>query len=113
MSVRRDARTIWLERGAIQAGGRLARSSAGLDGHSVFGSLVASAPRITRELVDACRLIASGEGATGVTAPPGLLVARYLGDSTEAAGTYFKQLWQCMRFRVNGREAHVPRIWNT
>ena len=113
MSVRRDARTIWLEQGSIQAGGRLARSSAGLDGHSVFGSLIASAPGITRELIDACRLVAAGEGATAVTAPPGLLVARYLGDSTEAARTYFKRLWQCMRFTLNGREAHVPRIWNT
>jgi urease accessory protein len=111
--IRRDEQTVWLEQGAIDAGGRVGRAPAGLGGRSVFGSLIASAAGMTRELVNACRLKRAASGATSVTAPPGLLVARYLGDSTEAARNYFEELWACIRAPVNGHAACRPRIWST
>jgi urease accessory protein len=47
------------------------------------------------------------------TVLPGLLVARYLGDSTEEAFDQFRSLWCLLRPAVLGREAVEPRIWST
>jgi urease accessory protein len=44
---------------------------------------------------------------------PGLLIARYLGHSSEAARAWFSQLWHLLRPALLGREAIPPRIWNT
>jgi urease accessory protein len=49
----------------------------------------------------------------GVTALPDMLVARYLGHSSEAARQWFVALWQRLRPALIGREAQLPRIWNT
>jgi len=40
-------------------------------------------------------------------------VARYLGHSSEAARQWFVALWQALRPALIGREAQLPRIWNT
>ena len=48
-----------------------------------------------------------------VTQLPGLLVARYLGDSSEAALRAFTALWKVLRPSVVGRAAVEPRIWRT
>ena len=49
----------------------------------------------------------------GITAPPGLLIARYLGDNSEAARLWFAELWKILRPACCGRPAVLPRIWNT
>ena len=49
----------------------------------------------------------------GITALPGVLVARYLGDNSEAARLWFARLWQTLRPACCGRPAVPPRIWNT
>ena len=48
-----------------------------------------------------------------MTLLPGILVARYLGTSSEAAKRYFAKLWSILRPAVSGREAIEPRIWRT
>jgi urease accessory protein len=48
-----------------------------------------------------------------VTQLPGLLVARYLGDSSEQALRAFTALWKLVRPSVCGRAAIEPRIWST
>jgi urease accessory protein len=53
----------------------------------------------------------SGRGA--VTLLPGILLARYLGDSSEAARRYFIALWRILRPALTGRDAIEPRIWRT
>ncbi len=110
--IRRGNRLAWLERGHIAPGSRVASSDAGLAGHSVFGTLVA-AGTIDDECLAACRneVPRTGEGA--VTRLPGLLVARYRGDSSEAVRMYFTALWTCLREPVLGRAAVPPRIWST
>jgi urease accessory protein len=40
-------------------------------------------------------------------------VARYRGDSSEAARAYFTALWKRLRAPLTGREAVEPRIWRT
>jgi urease accessory protein len=49
----------------------------------------------------------------GITALPGLLVARYLGDNSEAARLWFAELWKVLRPACCGRPAVIPRILNT
>jgi len=44
---------------------------------------------------------------------PGMLVARYLGNSSEAARLWFADLWAVLRPACCGRPAVTPRIWNT
>ncbi len=113
MAVVREGKPLWLERGHIDAGGLRMRSPAGLAGHSVCGTLIAVADHVQTVDMTACRAIAAKSGATAVTRLPGVLVARYLGDSSEAAKQYFVALWQTLRPVVVGREAVLPRIWNT
>ena len=48
-----------------------------------------------------------------MTLLPGILLARYLGDSSEAARRYFIALWRILRPRLTGLEAIEPRIWQT
>jgi len=104
-SVFQESKLLWLERGALEAGGALMRSPAGLAGHCVFGTLVASA--VDREVLLQCKEVAP------TTALPGLTIARYLGDSTQEALDVFTRLWRILRPAVTGREAVLPRVWST
>jgi len=111
--LRRDGRLLWFESGAIDGGGTLLQSPAGLRGRTVCGTLLAASPALDGAALDACRKPAPREGEGAVTLLPGLLVARFLGDSGEAARAYFAALWHVLRPRVAAREAQDPRIWRT
>lgn len=97
----------WLERGAIDGGGALLQSPVGLGGNTVFGTLVAASPRWPSNLLGECRRHAA------VTALPGLIIARYLGDSTEEALQRFTAVWALLRPELLQRAAVPPRIWRT
>src|SRR5262245_56178234 len=71
--VSRNGKLVWLERGRIEGGGRLMQSHAGLAGHSVCGTLIVAAPDLAPQRAE----------GLAVTTLPGVLVARYLGDSSE------------------------------
>ncbi|MEJ2174008.1 MAG: urease accessory protein UreD [bacterium] len=109
----RDGRLLWRERGQFDGGGAVLESPAGLRGQPVSGTLVAAAPEIDDALLAACRRQAPLRGEGGVTRLPQLLVARYLGDSSEAARNYFVALWRVLRPALTGYEAIEPRIWST
>jgi urease accessory protein len=106
-------RTVWLEQGRIEAGGTRMHARAGLGGHSVSGTLIAAGAPIDDALLAACRRLVPATGRGAVTRLPELLVARTLGDSSEAAKRYFTQLWALLRPRFTGRDAVEPRIWRT
>jgi urease accessory protein len=105
--IARDGKLLWRERGRLVAGGRLMTSPAGLAGQTVFGTLVATLEAPERALVSKCREVAA------VTCLPGLLIARYLGDSSEEAMGKFAMLWEVLRPAVAARAAVRPRIWST
>ncbi|HEY6240553.1 MAG TPA: urease accessory protein UreD [Burkholderiales bacterium] len=111
-TLRRDGRLLRFERGAIEGGGPLLDSPAGLAGEAVCGTLLASAEGLGAILAR-CRELKPESGAGAVTLLPGVLVARYLGASSEAAKRYFTQLWRLLRPAVAGIEAREPRIWST
>lgn len=104
----RDGKLLWLERGRIEGGGALLDSPAGLQGKPVCATLVAASPFPMIDLA-ACREVES----LAVTRLPGVLVARYLGDSSEQAKALFTRLWSVLRPALFGREARPPRIWST
>jgi urease accessory protein len=49
----------------------------------------------------------------GMTLMDDLLVARYLGDHSGQAKEQFETLRQALAPELTGRQAAVPRIWNT
>jgi urease accessory protein len=104
--VRRDGRLLFRERGTLEGGGAILGSAVGLAGHPVVGTLLATldAPR---ELLAAVREFAVA------TQLPGLLVARYLGDSSEEAFEAFAAVWALLRPAYAARAAMPPRIWST
>ena len=110
--LKRDGRLLRFERGNIEGGGSLLDSPAGLAGAPVCGTLLASAGGLEAFLAP-CREPKPEAGAGAVTLLPGILVARYLGTSSEAAKRYFAKLWSILRPAVSGREAIEPRIWRT
>ena len=87
---------LFVEKGEIEGGGRLMRSRAGLGGRTVLGTFIATS---TEKL--------SVEGVS-TTLLPGLLIGRYLGDSSEEALQAFTRLWKALR-----PSAVEPRIWST
>ena len=115
--VERGGAPIWLERGGFDGADPMLASPAGWAGHGVGDTLLCAFPDLPRQaagLLEALRAIAPGDGAShGITALPGVLVARYLGDNSEAARLWFARLWQTLRPACCGRPAVPPRIWNT
>lgn len=90
------SRTLLVEKGEIEGGGRLMHSPAGLGGRSVFGTFLAT----SEAKLDL--------PAIAITRVPGLLIGRYLGDSSEEAFQAFTRLWKALR-----PTAVEPRIWAT
>lgn len=89
--------------------------ASGLRGCRVYGSFVVVSQLINNDtLLAPLQAVHAEKGIAGVSrVEVNVLVARYLGDSTESAHTYFRQLWQILRPAVLGVDACVPRIWNT
>jgi urease accessory protein len=111
--LRRDGRVCWEERGTIVGGSPLMNAAAGLAGEPVFGTLWAVGPDAASGLVAACRALPlDGAGRGAVTQLPQVLVARYLGPSTEEAFAWFTSLWTLLRPVYAGCEAVRPRIWS-
>lgn len=111
----RNGRPIWIERGRLEGGSALLESRAGLSGFSTIGTLLAAGKGLGAPLLAACREIVPQEpdALHGLTVLPDLLVARYLGHSSEAARAWFTGLWRQIRPAMIGRDPHMPRIWNT
>ena len=115
--VDRGDEPIWLERGGFDGNDALLSSPAGWAGATVCGTLLAAFPELPAQAsawLEACRRVAPVDGARhGLSVLPGLLIARYLGDSSEAARRWFAELWFILRPAGCGRPAVIPRIWNT
>jgi len=107
-SIWRDGLPLLHERLAVDGEESLNRP-AGLRGRAVVASLYATVD----ETLDLEPLREAMSGEVGITVVDGLLVARYLGESTEQAGNHFIHLWKQIRIAALGREPCSPRIWNT
>lgn len=113
-AIRRDGKLIWWEQGALQGAGALQGSALGFDGRSVCATLIAAgAPLPAAALAGLREIAAGGDARFGVTQIRDVLVARYLGDDSEAARRAMLEVWRRVRPHFIGRAGLVPRIWNT
>lgn len=112
--VLQQGRRLWCEYARLAGDDPMLASNAGLAGCTVSATLIAAGMDIQKHLLAQCRGIApeTGEHA-GITVLPRLLLARYLGHSSEAAMHYFIALWALLRPALAGRAAVPPRIWAT
>jgi urease accessory protein len=87
--------------------------AAGLRGRPVVASLYATTD--DEQLSERVRDLIPEENRPqlGITLVDGLLIARYLGDSTETARRLFIEIWRELRPAVLHRAPCAPRIWNT
>jgi len=110
-----DQGPLWLEKGRLLGDDPLLHSPVGLAGKTVCATLLAAGLDIDPSLLGACRAqpVLEADALAGITRLPRLLVARYLGHSSEAARHWLTALWQQLRPTFAGREAQTPRIWNT
>ena len=113
-SIRRDGKLIWFEQGALLGA---SSSMLALAGKTVCATLIAAGKTISTAHINAMRedavTIIGQSGSFGMTQLKSVLVARYLGDSSETAKHLMTRIWQQLRPALLGREAVVPRIWNT
>ncbi len=116
-SIRRDGRLVWFEQGDLVAGSTTMSSPLGLAGRTVCATLIGIGNAVPNGTVTAIREnCGAGLAASeqfGVTQMKSVIVVRYLGDSSETAKRLMTQAWRTLRPLLAGREAVVPRIWNT
>lgn len=112
-SIRRGGKLLWFEQGNLMAGGPAMTSPLGLAGKTVCATLIAIGNVVPAMVIGALREAGNSEAHYGVTQMKSVVVVRYLGDSSEAARRLMISAWQMLRPALTGREAIVPRIWNT
>jgi urease accessory protein len=110
----RDAGSLlWSEVADIDAQSGFAKSPVGLSGCTVCGTFLVAGCEIGAALLRECREVIppAAESRTGITRVPGVLIARYLGDSTEDAFYWFTKLWAVLRRALSDKAACPPRVW--
>lgn len=105
----REGRPLVLER--LRTGGVAPAAGAGLRGHAVSGSLLATGA--DRGALDCARAVDAGTLLAGVTLLGDVLVCRALAPQAEPVRRWFENVWAQLRPRLLGRVAHSPRIWAT
>lgn len=119
----RERQLLWWEQGSLMGGSPAMQSPLGLAGFSVCATVIAVADGVAafnvtaqlaglREQLDSF-MAQDTVGRYGISSLKTVLVARYLGHSSEAARQWSTRVWQLLRPELLGREAVVPRIWNT
>lgn len=112
-SVTVQGKPIFIERGDIEGDSVQFDSPAVLNGRSVCGTMLVVAPDCDKGLLTALREHRPGRGEGAITQLPGVMVARYLGDSSESAKRYFIELRRLLRPAIMKCEANDLRIWST
>ncbi|HEY2675937.1 MAG TPA: urease accessory protein UreD [Steroidobacteraceae bacterium] len=112
-SIRQAGLPLWSERAQILAGNGFDSSPVGLAGYSVSGTFVAAGADAGSELLAACRTLLPGErdARAGVTVMPRVLLARYLGHSSQDAFNWFTSVWSVLRPALLNQPARPPRLW--
>lgn len=109
----RDGEPLFIERARYDADQTLMLDAWGLQGKTVSATLVAT--HADAQVLALARTVelSADEGLLSCTLMGDLLVCRLLAHQGETARLTFSRIWQQIRPVVIGREASVPRIWNT
>jgi len=113
-TIHRAGELVWHEEGQIEGAGPFMLSPFGLGGNTVCATLIACGLTLDASQIQQLReeLDVAG-GHSGVTQLPKIVVVRHLGRSSEAARAVLLAAWRRLRPALLGREASVPRLWNT
>ncbi|MES2104627.1 MAG: urease accessory protein UreD [Pseudomonadota bacterium] len=118
--IRREGKLIWFEQGSLAGETPAMHSPLALAGKTVCATVIATGSSLGAGALDLLReqtrqLVQDKEpGAqTGASQLKSLIVARYLGNSSEVAKHWMTAVWQHLRPAVIGMPAVAPRIWNT
>ena len=111
--IRQVGQPLWCEHANLEAGSGFDSSPVGLAGYSVSGTLVAAGSDIGAELLSACRAVVphGRDSRVGVTRIPEVLLARYLGHSSQDAFNWFTAVWTLLRPALLNQPAIAPRLW--
>ena len=113
-TIRREGQLVWHEQGQVDGAGALMHSPFGLGGNTVCATLIACGVSLdTSQLGQLRQELDSAGGHSGVTQLPKIVVVRHLGRSSEAARAVLLAAWRRLRPALLGREAAIPRLWNT
>ncbi|WP_184013381.1 urease accessory protein UreD [Glaciimonas immobilis] len=116
-SIRRGGKLIWFEQGTLCGGTTAMNSHLGLANYTVSATLIAVGKVLPAKVLNDLRQISDhlikGHARIGATQMKSVLVMRFLGHSSELARQWMTQAWQHIRPELLGREAVIPRIWNT
>jgi urease accessory protein len=116
-AIKREGKLIWYEQGALLADSSDMQSPLSLGGKTVCATLIAAGKQIPAALMNTIReeadAIASQPNSFGISQLKTVLVARYLGDSSEEARQIVARVWQLLRPALLARDAVIPRIWHT
>lgn len=115
--IRRDGKLLWFEQGMLSGDSSSMNSPLALAGRTVCATLLSAGktalPSVVAALREEAGGIIGGNDMFGITQMKSVLVARYLGDSSETARHLMMRVWQRLRLEQTGRAAIIPRIWNT
>ena len=113
LDVEVDGRLVLAERCVLGAGDALRRSALGWGGQDAVATFIAAGPWgavVPRPLLDVARAVEPGAGVSDVE---GLVVARWLADSSSRARGWLEALWKLARPALIETPAVPPRIWRT
>jgi len=102
---------IFLDRLRLTGESRSRGAAWGLAGQEAVGTLLATPA--TRAQVESIRELVADERYAAVSLVDGVLVLRALAPQAEAVRKLFIAAWQRLRPAIIGRDAVLPRIWNT
>ena len=102
---------IFLDRLRLTGESNARSANWGLAGQEAVGTLLATPA--TRAHVELVRELVVDEKFAAVSLVDGVLVLRALAPQAEAVRKLFIAAWQRLRPGIVGREAVLPRIWNT
>ena len=111
-SIRRNDKLIWLEQIRLLGESSAMSGSLALSGKTVCASLILTGKVIPQPLIDLAReeaeKITKGVGQVGISQLKSIVVARYLGDSSEVARHVMLCIWGLFRPEILGRAGMVP-----
>lgn len=107
----RQQQLLWCEHTSLAANDPLWQSAIGLGGHSVIATLL-----WTGQIPETCHqqiLALPCKGEAGATQLPEVWLARFMGDSAEAAWHWLRAARELLYPHTHQRHADTPRIWRT
>jgi len=113
----RAGKLIWFDQLRLSGGSAAMKNPLILASNTVCATLVAVGKGVPATVIEAVREgagdIAKGVGHLGISQMKSVITARYLGNSSETARRIMLHVWGLLRPGMLGREAMVPRMWNT